>query len=316
MRKNIISSLTLGLTVASLATILVTNGNQKKIALSNDCDHTGNHYTELANSIFFAGTKEYWVCCKCHNHFFEKPEGSWTENGQAPKVTNSDDRYIDSIFKTHGVSKGEVIENGYTFDGMLDPTKQYVCYNKPLSLTNLSFTFKCDNLTTNYEECVGFYLHTHGSVVPISKAFQPIVFSLWSGVGYGNEIFGYLSNNESYETESIALGDLEATKNGFNTSGGPVDYYRINDLIDITFNFSVMDNGFLKIEMKSNNINCFSGHNAYNVNGAGDTVFTYVSPSSLGKKDLANTEFYLSLFGKRFTHIENSSTITITNISQ
>ena len=70
--------------------------NDAVFASAIDCNHIGNHYLEKTNTVTDSGIKEYWVCCICHQHFFEKPlSGEWEEQGIADvEVDEDDDRYI------------------------------------------------------------------------------------------------------------------------------------------------------------------------------------------------------------------------------
>lgn len=48
--------------------------------------HVGNHYVEKPATLEEDGIKEYWVCCICHEHFFDGDSddvlnGSWSETG-------------------------------------------------------------------------------------------------------------------------------------------------------------------------------------------------------------------------------------------
>lgn len=61
------------------------------------CEHEGNHYSKLEPTQNTSGTAEYWVCCKCHEHFLTMSEGTtyiWSEAGTAAAVTEDDDRYL------------------------------------------------------------------------------------------------------------------------------------------------------------------------------------------------------------------------------
>ena len=61
------------------------------------CEHAGNHYTYNAPTLTESGTKEYWACCKCHEHFLSYTDGSWVENGLGNITDSSDDRFVPAI---------------------------------------------------------------------------------------------------------------------------------------------------------------------------------------------------------------------------
>lgn len=62
------------------------------------CSHEGNHYDALLSTSTTSGTKEYWICCKCHEHFLEKPTGTWNDAGVAMSIEDSNDnRYIPMV---------------------------------------------------------------------------------------------------------------------------------------------------------------------------------------------------------------------------
>ncbi len=62
--------------------------------------HVGNHYNAVIPTGETKGSKEYWVCCKCHNHYFEAGEGNtWTDAGTpshdfVDSLEENDDRLI------------------------------------------------------------------------------------------------------------------------------------------------------------------------------------------------------------------------------
>lgn len=83
--------------IGMLSIIATTTTNGFNTVRAEECNHVGNHYTELSATETTDGTHEYWVCCKCHHHFLSYVEGFWTDNGQASHVDSSDDRYLPSI---------------------------------------------------------------------------------------------------------------------------------------------------------------------------------------------------------------------------
>lgn len=55
--------------VCALAAHKFFSGDIFSRVKGEECDHNGNHYAELAPSYTSSGTKEYYVCCLCHQHF-------------------------------------------------------------------------------------------------------------------------------------------------------------------------------------------------------------------------------------------------------
>ena len=85
-------------TGAAVAIASVSNSNSI-LTLAEECDHVGNHYSLRTSSSTQSGTKEYWVCCKCHKHYLTQPDPktsyTWNDAGVAPVITDvNDDRYI------------------------------------------------------------------------------------------------------------------------------------------------------------------------------------------------------------------------------
>lgn len=82
------------------------------------CQHEGNHYTQRYATETQSGCKEYWVCCKCHEHYLTQPSGTWSDSGEAKEIVDaSDDRY--SPVDTRTELEKELDEKGfkYTIDG-------------------------------------------------------------------------------------------------------------------------------------------------------------------------------------------------------
>lgn len=71
------------------------------MTIASDCSHEGNHYDALSATQTSSGTKEYWVCCKCHEHYLTKPSGNWTDAGVAAQINDeNDNRYIPFVGQT------------------------------------------------------------------------------------------------------------------------------------------------------------------------------------------------------------------------
>ena len=99
------------MTVGSVVTVAAISNSDSILALAQECDHVGNHYTQLDANDVNSGTKEYWVCCKCHEHFLSQPEPktsyTWNDAGVASRISDSsDDRYIPAV--TNAPSKDDV----------------------------------------------------------------------------------------------------------------------------------------------------------------------------------------------------------------
>ncbi len=67
-----------------------------------ECEHSGNHYEEVAPTGSSVGAKEYWVCCDCHKHFLTEPaSGTWASATHTAEtlagISNDDDRYLPSL---------------------------------------------------------------------------------------------------------------------------------------------------------------------------------------------------------------------------
>lgn len=113
----------LALTVlSSMAVISVgvaaSEGSVDTIVNAENCSHEGNHYTQLVPTSENSGCKEYWVCCKCHEHYLTQPSGTWSDAGVAQSITDEhDDRYWGKDTRTE--LEKELDEKGfkYTIEG-------------------------------------------------------------------------------------------------------------------------------------------------------------------------------------------------------
>ena len=83
--------------VALFAVIGASMINTNAKIVNATCEHAGNHYTYNAPTLTESGTKEYWACCKCHEHFLSYTDGSWVENGLGNITDSSDDRFVPAI---------------------------------------------------------------------------------------------------------------------------------------------------------------------------------------------------------------------------
>lgn len=97
--------------------------NPYQYSASAVCEHEGNHYSQLDATKSESGTKEYWVCCKCHEHYLSLPSsGIWTDAGVAGSVTSGDDRYIDPIIDVQSELLAVLKEMGMTGTANADGT--------------------------------------------------------------------------------------------------------------------------------------------------------------------------------------------------
>lgn len=96
MTKEIKSITLLALVSALFVSIGVTLATGSSIrSVDAVCEHEGNHYTAKSATKQNTGIREYWVCCKCHEHFLETTEGTWINAGTANiTIDSSDDRFI------------------------------------------------------------------------------------------------------------------------------------------------------------------------------------------------------------------------------
>jgi len=104
------------------------------LTLAQECDHVGNHYTKLEQTPTSSGTKEYWVCCKCHQHFLTQPVPKtsyiWTDAGIASTINDeNDDRYI-----APGHNVNSLSNLGFNVNDMGDGTFWVLSLNNNISL--------------------------------------------------------------------------------------------------------------------------------------------------------------------------------------
>lgn len=66
-----------------------------------DGNHVGYHYSKVDPTTEHNGTKEYWVCCKCHEHYLAEQDGAWTNatptDAYLASLVAGDDRYLPSL---------------------------------------------------------------------------------------------------------------------------------------------------------------------------------------------------------------------------
>lgn len=89
-----------GLALLGSSIVIVTKPKNHVLFSDFACDHVGYHYDEISPTHVEKGIHEYWVCCKCHNTFFEAPAGNWTDAGGNPSTSeflDDDPRWLPAI---------------------------------------------------------------------------------------------------------------------------------------------------------------------------------------------------------------------------
>ncbi len=78
-KTHSILALALGASAAVIAAVAVSQNSGIAINAA-ETEHSGNHYKEVAPTGLTQGTKEYWVCCNCHEVFLSEPAtGAWED---------------------------------------------------------------------------------------------------------------------------------------------------------------------------------------------------------------------------------------------
>ncbi len=101
--KTLFSIVLCGALIAgSVTAIALSKASIKGLVRATDsCEghHAGNHYSRREAGAEIPGCEEYWVCCKCHQHFLGSAplESQWEDQGVATEIITdpSDDRYIE-----------------------------------------------------------------------------------------------------------------------------------------------------------------------------------------------------------------------------
>lgn len=275
--------------VASLA-VVAAAGFAMKPAFSKtmaECDHSGNHYTEKAATANTAGTKEYWVCCSCHEHFFTQPAaGTWANAGVAAAVEADDDRYIAPLWKAvGGTATYTDVEGGVEVAGIAG-YGQRVYYTQKVALDGLSFTFGTKGLADQLGDCRGFYLHGGEGANYFSEETS-LTFTIWSLYGQNRGFFGH---DHDYNDTPKCYKDTTGTITGMSTAGGMLVMNFMADP-EIKFTFEAEGSDWYKVTMEyaqvwgSPNYNATSGVGAY----------TYVKKADINPD--ADGKVWFSAFG-------------------
>ena len=157
-KKNILLlSLFLVLSCASAIFVGEKFDNSLKvysIEEQNSCVHNGYHYEGHDNSLIIDGNKEFWACCKCHNMYFSRPNGTWTDKSQYSYDLKDTEAYLPSVARDIGnlsnatVSAGKL--DGYAFDSYYSfhgYAQGILLENKNISrYQTVTFAFKSESL--------------------------------------------------------------------------------------------------------------------------------------------------------------------------
>lgn len=146
--KKAITGIGLGLTLFCCMGIAFTYNsdffNIKKSA-SAVCSHHGNHYSLVETTLTTSGNREFWTCCECHEHFFTKPSGTWTDSGVPTfNIPSGDDRYLAPCHLSNGIvlsADGTKITEYIPMEGITDIVI-------PEGVTYFSNVFAGSNITS------------------------------------------------------------------------------------------------------------------------------------------------------------------------
>lgn len=126
MRKAVKFGITCLLAVMSISAVCITfASNQPHLVEAAQCSHQGNYYDCVEATASESGIHEYWVCCKCHQHYLSKPNsGKWTNAGEAYiTIDKNDDRYTAPGHLSNGIvlsADGKSITSYTPVDGITD----------------------------------------------------------------------------------------------------------------------------------------------------------------------------------------------------
>jgi len=260
---------------------------------ATECDHVGNHYT-AAKSGIAAGTKEYWVCCNCHNHYLTNPgTGNWTDAGKAGAVESTDDRYVKpfwDVSQADGITATD-IEGGIKAVAIKD--KKRIASKEKVTLDGLSFTYAWDGVVNANTEIFGFYLHNgtknYRYITEGDKIGSFLSFAYHTRYSGSTRLFissyndGYHSTTKSYTATTVETADGLGDQEGqllidFNTKDS------------MTFAFEKVDSTWYKITIGNTHM-----VNKHNYNVADNKTVTYVKAADMGVG--ADGKAYFCLFG-------------------
>lgn len=223
-------------TLFGLVTVMATGlslsltGGLQSSTIAEACEHVGNHYSVREATTSNAGTKEYWVCCKCHEHFVTSVSGTWTDSGMAPVVTAEDDRYIpvlnvkdsngftyDSTGTTITSYDGSQGSNVVIPEGVTEIPADVFSGNNTIKTVTIPST-----VTTIEEGAFQNCKNLESVVIPSSvetigsNAFY--VTTVSRGNNVGNKVVLYVDFTEEEEQAMIASGQLDENWNHSYTS--------------------------------------------------------------------------------------------------
>lgn len=248
MNKNtkLAALLTLISTTVAGVVVATTKTNLMSAVFAKDCEHHGNHYAaEDGNS------KEYWICCECHQRFFTEVDGTWED---AP-AANADQSYrIEGLDKFTYVVEGEEItitgiDNIYDFRRNDDSGKYDITIPEGVTSIELNGEFSNKNIgkvvipasVTDTGSGKQNLLYGTGDIDEVvyegtkenffsDGVFTAIIEARWST--YKDSVLNlqpympttFTLEGTSYVTSSKVMGDF-FDKNG-KTSSGYVFYYK------------------------------------------------------------------------------------------
>lgn len=286
--------------VASLAVVAAAGLAVKPVFTKTiaECDHSGNHYTELAATATTAGTKEYWVCCSCHEHFFTQPvSGTWANAGVAGAVDASDDRYVAPLWNAvGGTATYTEVEGGVEIAGIAG-YGQRVYYTQKVAVDGLSFTFGTKGLADEKGDCRGFFLHG-GEGINYFTEETSLTFTIWSLYTQNRGFFGA---SHDYNAAAKCYTDTTGTTPGMSSAGNMlVMNFTANP--EIKFTFEAEGSDWYKVTMEYSQIWGSPNYNAT----AGASAVTYVKKADINPD--ADGKVWFSAFGLG-THAETTSDV-------
>ena len=90
--------------------LLLINNTEHQTFLSakaSTCEHVGYHYSAKEATNSESGWKEFWVCCKCHESFLEKPDGNFVDQDSSKMVGGVDKNHIAYLPSLSGGENGD-----------------------------------------------------------------------------------------------------------------------------------------------------------------------------------------------------------------
>mgnify|MGYP003316708873 CR=1 FL=1 len=152
-KKLSLLMLTASLTMSGVIVSLLYDANFTPYDAYAEHIHSGNHYNYVEATFNTPGSKEYWVCCNCHELFINdtytsnnKPaSGTWLDQGNPTEVfSSSDARYIE---KGH-LKNGIVLSADGTRISSYTPVEGITDIIVPNTVTRISNEFAGSNITS------------------------------------------------------------------------------------------------------------------------------------------------------------------------